>query len=246
MKILTIDIETMYGLAHVWQAWKNDIHLSQIEELPKMISFAAKWKGDSKVEFRSTYHDTEEVMLKRLWELIDEADVIVHFNGERFDLPWINTAFALNNLGPPSPVKSVDLIKTVKKKFYLFSNKLQHVTTLFGLEGKLSHEGHLLWVACRSGDVKAWDRMKRYNIQDVKVTEQLFDKIFPWLVGLPNANLYVDSETEGCFYCTSNNIQKRGFTYTGQGRFQRWHCTDCGRWSSDNRRIKGSMMKEAR
>ena len=34
-----------------------------------------------------------EQMIRSTWNLLDEADVVVHFNGKTFDIPWLHTEF---------------------------------------------------------------------------------------------------------------------------------------------------------
>ena len=43
----------------------------------------------------------------------------------------------------------------------------------------MENEGHELWLKCMAGNANAWKVMKRYNIQDVRVTEKLYDKLRP-------------------------------------------------------------------
>ena len=61
-------------------------------------------------------------MLKEIHAMLDEADVVVTFNGDKFDLKILNQEFLMAGLGPASPYKSVDLYKVVKRKFRFTSN----------------------------------------------------------------------------------------------------------------------------
>ena len=42
MKTLIIDIETAPSIAYVWQMWKANIGLNQVEERGYLMSYAAK------------------------------------------------------------------------------------------------------------------------------------------------------------------------------------------------------------
>ena len=83
MRILVLDLETRPNLAFCWALWDQNIGLSQIVETGSVISFAAKWHGERKVLFHSDFHDGHGVMVQSAWDLMDEADVIVHYNGAR-------------------------------------------------------------------------------------------------------------------------------------------------------------------
>ena len=239
MKLLTIDIETSPNLAHVWGLWQQDVGLSQLLEAGEVICFAAKWHGDEEVQFYSTFHSGKEVMVDRAHRLLDEADAVIHFNGARFDVPHLNREFAEAGMTPPSPYAQIDLLKVVKKNFRFPSNKLDYVTKALGLDHKVQHAGHQLWVKCMAGDYQAWEQMKEYNVQDVVITEQLYDRLLPWISGHPSHGLYVEDEDHRCPNCGSTSLERRGFAYTSVSKFQRYQCRNCGRWSRGNKRLEG-------
>ncbi|HLN75628.1 MAG TPA: ribonuclease H-like domain-containing protein [Nocardioidaceae bacterium] len=247
-KILIIDIETKPNVAHVWGLWKNDVSLTQLRQPGSVIAFAAKWVGKRAVEFRSDYHDGHAVMVERAHELMDEADFVVHYNGTSFDMPWLRTEFVQAGLLPPSPHKDIDLCSIVKKTFRFPSNKLAYVTVALGLSGKLAHTGHQMWVDIMEGDEdtqrKAWNLMRRYNKQDVVTTEELFNRLTPWIRILPNPALFTnDSGVPEACGCGSSDLQKRGFFYTTVSAYQRFRCNGCGRWLRGAKRERGVALR---
>lgn len=246
MKLLTIDIETSPNVAHVWGLWQQNVSLNQLRESGQVICWAAKWYGKKGVEFRSDFHDGHEAQIQRAWELMSEADALIHFNGNSFDVPWLEAEFVTAGLEPPAPHVNIDLLRVVKKRFRFPSNKLQYVSTRLGLPGKVQHSGHDLWVRCLQGDEKAWNTMRRYNKQDVVLTEQLFDTLRPWITGLPNPALYgEDGEPEACG-CGNTQLQQRGYAYTTVSRYLRYQCVGdngCGRWLRGGKRDKGVDLR---
>lgn len=237
MKILTIDIETSPNVADVWGLWNQNVGINQLHESTRMLCYAYKWHGEKKTYFESEWSSDD--MLEPLWTALDDADAVVTYNGDRFDITHINREFVQAGYGPPSPFKSVDIVKVVKKHFRFPSNKLQYVSTALGLEGKLQHSGHSLWTRVLEGDEKAQRLMQRYNIQDVVLLEKVYDKLLPWIHTLPNRNLFGG---DGCPRCGSSLLQKRGFSYTNQGQFQRYQCQDCGGWSKESVRLDGTKI----
>jgi len=199
------------------------------------MCFAAKWHDKPKVAFHSEYHDGFDVMIDKAYDLLDEADVIVHYNGTRFDIPHLKREFLLRGMTPTSSFQEIDLLKVVRNKFRFTSNKLDHVAQQLGLGGKASHAGHTLWVKCMAGDKKAWDSMRKYNKQDVVLTENLYDTLRPWITNHPSHALY-DGTTDACPNC-GNQLgvgHRRGFKYTNLGKYQQYRC-DCGAWSRSGR-----------
>ena len=115
------------------------------------------------------------------------------------------------------------------------SNTLAHVTEQLSLSGKLSHTGFQMWRDALAGDEKAWGLFKRYNVQDVRTTEELYLRVLPWIHNHPSVAL--DQGVEGCNRCGGTNLQKRGFDTTSLGKFQRYQCTDCGGWLRSGKRV---------
>lgn len=231
MKILILDIETSPNTAHVWGLWNNNVSLNQLLESSYMLCWAAKWHGKKQVEFKSIYHHSHEEMLQGIHALLDEADVVIHYNGKRFDIPTLNKEFLLAGMSPPSPSKHIDVLEVVKGKFRFPSNKLDHIAERLGVGSKHKHEGHTLWIKCMNMIPEAWAVMKKYNIHDVRILEKVYDIVLPWIVNHPNRALFSDHPQHSCPNCGSESLQKRGFSATPAGKWQRYQCVDCGAWS---------------
>lgn len=237
-RILTLDIETSPSLADVWGLWNQNVSLPQLREVSKVICFAAKWLGKSKVHYYSDFHDGHEEMVKRAHALLDEADIVVHYYGSKFDIPHLNREFLLAGLNPPSSYNQVDLKLVVAKNFKFASNKLDHVTQQLGLSGKLHHTGFEMWRKCMEGDPKAWGLMRRYNMQDVRTTEEAYLRILPWITNHPHVGLYT-GEPYSCRNCGSTDVQHRGYKYTQVSKFKQIQCNKCGAWSRHTIRDEG-------
>lgn len=171
-------------------------------------------------------------MLKEIHKLLDEADVVIHYNGKKFDIPTLNKEFLLHGLTPPAPYKQIDLLKEVRSNFKFISNKLDYVAQALKLGQKVKHKGHQLWVDCMAGKEDAWQQMEEYNIQDVELLEKLYDSLKPWIKSHPNHGLYGETlESHVCPNCSSGKLRRRGYAYSNTYRYQRYQCTDCGKWS---------------
>ena len=237
MKILLIDIETTPNLAHVWGLWQQNVGLNQLLESTEMMCFAAKFIGDKRTQFYSTFWDGKEAMVQKAWDLLNEADVVVGWNSRSFDEKHLNREFLQAGLTPPSPYRSLDLMLAVKKKFRLPSNKLQYVSTMLGLAGKVQHSGHQLWIQCMAGIEKAWREMRKYNKQDVDLLEDVYWAILPWIDGHPTVGLYDGTEEDSCPNCGGTDLKREGYAYTQLGAFQRFVCRGCGKWSRSGKRV---------
>jgi DNA polymerase elongation subunit (family B) len=243
-RILAIDIETTPLVVHSWSLFDLRVGLNQLLESTSMFCFAARWADSKKTEFWSVHHNGREAMIQRVWDLLDEADIVMGWNSRRFDVPHINRELLQAGLTPPSPFKHLDLMQQVKRTFKFPSNKLDYVSKTLLNVGKVRHEGHDLWVQCLAGDEAAWRRMRTYNKRDVDLLIDLRERLLPWLVGHPNLNLYADEPDQHlCPRCGSANLTKQGYAYTSISRFQQWRCSDCGSWSRSGKRDGGSDLR---
>lgn len=248
MKILSIDIETTPNLAHVWGLWDQNVGLNQLLIPTEMLCFAAKFKDSPKMYFgrqRALDGDKTE-MVALAHSLLDEADVVMHFNGKRFDERHMNREFVQAGLFPPSPYKRIDLMLALKKQFAFASNKLEHMLTALKLEGKVKHVGHRLWIDCMRWDEKAWRQMTMYNKRDVRALEELYDRTQPWIQPHPNIGLWDEEPglVDKCPTCGSEDLKPQGHRFTSVGKYQRYQCGQCGKWSSSGKRVAGVNIRE--
>lgn len=239
MKILTTDIETTPHLAQVWGLWNQNIGLSQLRESAEILCVAYKWHHKP-VQF--AWSD----QLDDVWRAMDEADAIVTWNGDQFDLKHLNREFLEQGHGIPAPYVSIDLLKTVRKQFKFPSNKLDYVAQRLLGERKLPHAGHQLWIDCMAGDEKAMRIMQRYNERDVRLTEKLYDRLLPWIPNHPSVALRNPDDTflpDTCPTCGSSELVREGLAFTAVSAYQRYHCKKCGRWSRGVKREKGMEVR---
>ena len=244
MRLLTIDIETKPITAHCWGLWDQRIGINQILDPGGILCFAAKFHGERKVHFASEWEDGERGMLRRAHKLLSEADAVMGWNSDKFDVRWLNGQFLKHGMPLPAPFAKVDLMKSVKRQCLLASNKLDYVAQFLGVGSKVKTGGFDLWADVLSGCDKARSRMRRYNIGDVKLTEAVFDKLHAkgWVRGLPN---YSTREGHVCPYCSSDRLQQRGYRETATRRYARFQCRDCHGWSQSVHSEPGSAKLKA-
>jgi len=232
-KILHLDIETLPSQAYVWGLFNQNIGINQIVTPGRTTCFAAKWHGKKKIMFASEWEDGFESMVERAHELLTEADIIVHYNGTKFDIPTLQREFVLQDLSPPEPFRQIDLLRTVKRQFRFQSNKLDYVSQQLGIGAKTQHKGQDLWTGVMNGVRADQKVMKEYNKQDVVLTEELYTRLLPWLVGNPVMGAYnSDTGEEGasCPKCGSTAVHFRGYYTTQAGRYHKFQCQSCNGW----------------
>ena len=238
VKVLFFDIETMPHEVYAWGLWDQNVGLSQIIQPGRVFAFAAKWLGEKEVSFSSDWHEEDHAhMVQAAWDLLNEADIVVTYNGISFDIPHMQREFLLAGLGPPRPYKQIDLLRVVKKQFKFASNKLDFVSQQLGLGRKTSHEGFDLWVKCMAGDEKALRKMAVYAKQDVKLTEKLYHYLLPWLTTVVHMG-QMDGQSHSCWACGGTKLRRDGEAFAFVTRYRLYQCLKCGAWVRGNQRLQ--------
>ena len=244
-KILIWDIETSPHLAYTWGVWEERVSRVQLVEESRMLCWAARWLGDRKVMAAAEWQPGmgHENMVLAIHQLIEEADIIVAHNGDKFDMRIVNAEFLALGLAPPAPSRQVDTLKVAKRHFRMTWNRLDFLAEKLGVGRKMDTGGFELWKGVLAGDKKAQATMLKYNKQDVVVLEDVYLKLRPWIDNHPNVGLLIADGVTRCPHCGSESLQKWGFYRTQTGQYQRHRCNSCG---ATSRGRKTEVPKEVR
>lgn len=241
-KILFLDLETFPNQAFVWGTY--DQNVIRFIKQGCIATYAAKWLDEPVFAkalpdykgYKSGSYD-DKALVKDLWKLLNEADIVVAHNGDEFDVKVCKGRFIFHELTPPSPFKTVDTKKVAKKVARFNSNKLDDLGQLLGIGKKIKTDFDL-WQGCIDGDLASWNQMVTYNKKDVILLEKMYKRFLPWMNNHPNY-----SETTECPKCGSRNVQSRGTARTTTRMYQRFQCQDCGGWHRAVKSEKGTASK---
>lgn len=252
-RVLLLDCETAPIIGHVWGLWENNVALNQIVKDWHLLSWSAKWLDDpaDKIMYmdqrKAKKIEDDSRILKAMWKLLDQADVIITHNGKSFDAKKLNARFVFHGFAPPSGYKHIDTKQIASKHFGFTSNKLEYLADKLNVKyKKIKHAkfpGHELWRECLAGNEEAWNQMELYNKYDVLVLEELYNKLIPWDGGV-NYNVYLDEPIDDCHLC-GGSMAKKGFAYTQVGKYQRYKCTDCGAQTRGRENLLSAEKKKS-
>jgi len=237
-RILIYDIENTPVKGYTWGYYEQT--LVGIDEDWWMLCFAYRWLGEEEVhvvaqpDFKRDYKRNlkdDRRVVRKLWDLFDEADIIVAHNGDRFDEVKARARFLKHGLGAPKSYKTIDTKKVASREFKLTANKLDVIAQYLGLGHKMPNTGMDLWFGCMEGDPESWDTMKRYNVHDVELLEDVYLAMRPFMTNHPNMALLAGTGALACTRCLSLSVQRRGYHYTSVSRFPKYKCNDCGSYS---------------
>ena len=253
LKYLYWDLETSYMQGYFFDIWNINIAMSQVTKQSHLLSASWAMNDEEPVGVRLTPEDVKtgndlEVVVK-LIEAINSCDVVVTFNGKKFDVKKLNTRALYWGLPPVVIPRHVDLMQDAKRLFKFPSNSMQNISQYLGEDGKISTGGSRLWQRC--AEYKNYDacdsalqEMLTYNLQDIVATRDLHKRFMGWSKNTPNIatitkqvqgrDLKEDTELL-CIHCGSNDVSKimvdgvakKG--YTAVSSFDLYRCgeSDC-------------------
>jgi DNA polymerase elongation subunit (family B) len=249
-KVLVLDIETAPIRAYVWGIWNVNIGTHQIQSDWFCLTWAAKWLFEDKVysgklKPKEIAEQNDKRIIEGIWKLINEADIVIAHNGEKFDIPKLNSRFILNGLQPPLPYQQIDTLKHIRRQFGFTSNKLDYVNKLLNLERK-KDTNFELWERCMKGNASALSEMEEYNVQDVRILEETYLQIRAWIKPHPNMGLFILDEREHrCPNCGSAELTEQGKNYnTTANVYTLMRCNNCG--AASRKRLGAATIKEKR
>lgn len=116
--------------------------------------------------FSETYTTVTVDELQKIWPLLEQADALVGYNSNHFDIPLLNKYYQ----GDLTQIKSIDLLEDIRKSIgrRLRLDSIAQAT----VGAKKSANGLQAVRWWREGKI---DEIKKYCEQDVKVTKKIFD-----------------------------------------------------------------------
>jgi hypothetical protein len=243
VRILYFDIETTPLISYTWGLWQQNV--IAVKEQWYILSFSYRWADEKKVhnvalpDFRARFkkdRTNDFDVVKKLHSLLDQADIVIGHNSDKFDLKKVAARCIFHGLKPLSPIKTIDTLKIARKFFAFTSNKLDDLAEFLNVGvRKLKHQGIDLWLECMAGPCKAWDVMSEYNDRDVVVLSAVYDRLKAWQTNPVDLNIY--TRDDNCRVCQSEDLTQNGFRYFKNGRKQQYQCRACGHYSD------GKLMK---
>lgn len=233
-KICYLDIECSPTKSYTWRRFKENI--SQAQVLSESFFLTASWAfNDEEVQSvrltsNEAKNEDDEVLVAKLWHVLDNSSVVIGHNLRRFDIKKINSRFAYYDMPCPSPYKIIDTLEIAKAKFAFPSNKLNDLCEYLGIGEKLPHDGFALWKACCNGDEDALIHMEKYNRVDVSITRDLYKRLRSFDNNGVNLAIMSDNVGSICTTCCSDDvvILEDKFAFTPNGKYQVYKCNNCG------------------
>lgn len=241
-KIMFFDIETSPNVCYSWRIGYNiNLTPDNIVEERKIMCICWKYAGED-ATYALTWdknHDDKK-MLAEFNRVIQECDVAIGHNGDKFDLKWVKTRNIFHKLPPINNVITVDTLKLARNQFNFNSNKLDYIGDMLGVGRKTETGGYSLWTRVLSGEKKALNEMVEYCRNDVVLLEDVYNAIRPYVDRTPiHMGMLKHNDRLACPSCGCKKVYKSSKVTLRTGTYQRYKCTECGHIYRDSRKLRG-------
>ena len=234
-RILFLDIETKLVETYTFAIRDQHITHKQIKDLHAsgrgIHMVGVKWRGERKAAVLTEWDLGYRGMLEGVHEALSQADAVCTFNGCAFDMPRLRGQFMLERMPPPPPPTQIDLYKTARKMGFI-SSKLDYLAPLLGVGRKVKHPGLEMWIDVLNGCPKARAKMARYCAGDVRLTEEVHDRLLPYIDNYPRLP---GRQGDTCPNCGKGTLTSQGSKATRHYVVQSLKCNVCAAWSQGKR-----------
>lgn len=249
-KILLLDIETAPMEVYTWSLRGNDyISPTNIIKDWFVLSWSAKFLFSSQVFSDSVTpqeasNRDDSRMIMGIYQFLNEAQIVITHNGNKFDLPKINSRLLVHGFPPPTHYQTIDTLSVARKYFGFSSNKLDYLNKILGLNLKddMSFDD---WIACVHGNREALSKMEKYNRKDVLNLEDLYVTLRPWIQNHPNVGVYLNTEDSVCKNCGKELKDENweGTYETNTAVYRAFRCS-CGAIGRDKVNLMSKEKKQ--
>lgn len=228
-RIILWDIETSHILAYMWGLWDQSVPHNNIVRDRGLICGAWKELGKPKVHAVAIKNVGDDYqVVKKLRDVLATADVVIHHNGDKFDIKRLNARLIYHGLDPLPKIQTVDTLKEVKKIADFSSNRLDFLAKTLTGKGKI-HTSPGLWFQVMEGSKKALKEMVQYNKMDVVCLEDVYLWLLPYMKSHPHVGAMKGKDRHGsCPKCGSTDYKMNGTKTTAAGLVkQECQCKKC-------------------
>lgn len=249
-KILFFDIETAPMVVYSWWLFDQTIGINQIKKDWYIISWSAKWLWEDNIisstvtPAESKKRDDKRVV-KSLHKMINDADIVVAHNWDKFDIKKMNTRFIKHWLDEPTTYKTIDTLKIARRNFAVTSNKLDYLAKFLWIRRKIDTGWFGLWEECMMWVKKSLDLMSKYCDNDVVMLEEVYYKLRNYDKQHPNLGAYIDDGEYHCPRCLSTKLKWNWECVINSRTYQtaRCECWAFLRWNKAVKRKTSNLLK---
>ena len=177
-KRLFFDIETSPNVVFSWSIG-NKINLTPENILNEraIICICYKWENEDKVHSITWNNGDDSQLMHTFAKVLNSAEEVIGHNSDNYDIKWVQARAIYHNIPLSQEYKKIDTLKLARKGFRFNSNKLNYIGQYLGVGEKISTSYDLWKKIVLSNDKKALQEMVAYCAQDVKLLQEVYNKL---------------------------------------------------------------------
>lgn len=244
-KVLYFDLENSLMQGYFFNIWNVNIGGNRISKHSHLLSNSWAFDDEEVQGIRLTPEQVKSsddlLVVVDMIKAIEQADILISYNGISFDKRVLNTRALHHGLPPIRWGKHYDVMREIKKNFRFPSNSMDNVSNYLGIEGKNTSNHRRLWERCfeywnYEECEEALKQMLVYGKQDITVLRNLHKRIMGWDKSAVNVGLITkeingtntkDNHTLLCPHCASEDVDKLGSkAYTSTMSYDIYRCSN--------------------
>ena len=254
-KVLFYDVETTPLKAYIWRTGKQYVDQSFLVkgDRTKIICIAYKWNYERKIHALTwdIKNQNCDKIIEEFSKIVEQADVAIAHNGDKFDVRQINTQRLMAKKKPIAWPTTEDSLKQLRKIFYFPSYKLTYIAKLL-LNKEKSPMVFKDWLdIVERKDVKAQSKMVAYCKRDVILLANAYKIVQPFL--MPKVSRALLTSKGKCVSCGSVDVHGKGTITLRAGMYQKYQCQTCGHYFRSTKKsdpeavlLKRSLLKKGK
>lgn len=116
------------------------------------------------------YESFLEEEFEKMWPMFKNAETLITFNGDHFDIPLLNKYYKKAGLGDLTQIYSLDLLKEIRQAYGRRMKLDQIAEGTFGIHKSGNGLEAVAW--WRQGEI---EKIKKYCLDDVKITKDVYE-----------------------------------------------------------------------
>lgn len=246
LKIVSWDIETSLMQNGSFGLFNQNINYKHI--IKDWVILCACWKelGKKKVHSVSIgdegdFNDDYNVV-KTLRDYLEDVDILIAHNGDKFDLKKFNARLIYHKLPPLPKIVTIDTLKQARNCAKFSSNRLDYLGEFLGVGGKM-YNTQGLWIdILLNNSENSLKQMVKYCKRDVVLLEDVYLALRPYMKSHPNI---AEGGSLNCPKCNSKYYTKHKTRITAQGiKKQQYQCKGCGSYFTERASSKEKSLSK--
>ena len=240
-RILILDVERLPGITQQYWWDRGDlknryVHYETVIRQPRTTIVCAKWYDDDELITLCEWDKGgRRMFLRRVHNLMSQADIIVGHNLDQADVPWLaGDLFIEGGLPPLPPFKTVDTLKVIRKVFKSGApfKGLDAFCQIVGIESKTDrYDREAMERAVTEKSVADRQRLVEYCCGDVIASQALYDWLRSHIPNHPTLTVAGKDALMVCHRCGHDTKPTARRYVANVMSYSMRKCTHCGGYS---------------